>query len=61
MQDAKRSPKQLPQSDEYSDDEPFLNPLFHTTPVTPEKQREWEEEKRKDEEKRQAFEKTETR
>ena len=42
--------RRLPQSegDEscYSDDEPFLTPLFHTKPATPEKQKEWEEEKR---------------
>ena len=57
VSEPERSPKRLPRSDEESDDEPFLNPLFHKTPVTPEKQREWEEEKRKNEEKRRAFEK----
>ena len=57
VSESDRSPKRLPQSDDESDDEPFLNPLFRTTPVTPEKQKEWEEEKRKDEEKKREFEK----
>ena len=56
VSEPERSPERLPQSGDYSDDEPFLNPLFHTKPVTPEKQKEWEEEKRRDEEKKKAFE-----